>query len=513
MGVISVSLPSDGTNADVADYNTPINTIVNAINGNLDATNLAAGTITNAVNTSTAVAQGWNPLTATFTAPSGANQGNREYILNTSSDLTSILSPDMKLRFTRGTTPPTQCADFESTSSHYAQKVSPTGITFTDDFTVEAWVKLESYGVARTVLSRYDGTNGWMLRVGALGINDGRIQLMGVNGGSTNYSTTISQASIPLNRWVHIAAVLDMSAFNAATSPIYIDGALAPSFVQRAGTNPTALVQAGNLQLSAASAGEFFDGEIADVRLWNAARTSTQVRDNMNQQVNPATEANLIGYWKLNGDFTDATTNVNHLTAQNSATATTLDNPMNAKEHAVIVAVTSTTVTVQTGPNCNIPNMTLSSPVYSLEENPFGLPGGLGRNRVLGYAQILNDFSGAHNNTIEDVPGLTSTLTVPAGRQVKVTGYAYDQVMNIGSPPAIQLLVTMDNFRIAADRTQTADANEFSGAQNPIGIVSPTAGLHTFKVARNCNQNGILTTQASSDSSSALPAYLLVELV
>lgn len=42
MAVIAVSLPSDGTTADVSDYNTPITTIVNEINGNLDNTNIAA---------------------------------------------------------------------------------------------------------------------------------------------------------------------------------------------------------------------------------------------------------------------------------------------------------------------------------------------------------------------------------------------------------------------------------------------------------------------------------------
>lgn len=43
MGTISVSLPSDGSTADVADYNTPITTVVNAINGNLDNANIATG--------------------------------------------------------------------------------------------------------------------------------------------------------------------------------------------------------------------------------------------------------------------------------------------------------------------------------------------------------------------------------------------------------------------------------------------------------------------------------------
>lgn len=43
MATISVSLPSDGSTADVADYNTPITTIVNEINGNLDNANIKAG--------------------------------------------------------------------------------------------------------------------------------------------------------------------------------------------------------------------------------------------------------------------------------------------------------------------------------------------------------------------------------------------------------------------------------------------------------------------------------------
>lgn len=43
MATISVSLPSDGSTADVADYNTPITTIVNEINGNLDNANIKTG--------------------------------------------------------------------------------------------------------------------------------------------------------------------------------------------------------------------------------------------------------------------------------------------------------------------------------------------------------------------------------------------------------------------------------------------------------------------------------------
>lgn len=48
MGQISVSLPSDGSTADVSDYNGPITTIVTEINGNIDNSNVkdAAGIAT-----------------------------------------------------------------------------------------------------------------------------------------------------------------------------------------------------------------------------------------------------------------------------------------------------------------------------------------------------------------------------------------------------------------------------------------------------------------------------------
>lgn len=42
MSTISVSLPADGTVADVSDYNSPITTLVNDYNGNIDNSNIAA---------------------------------------------------------------------------------------------------------------------------------------------------------------------------------------------------------------------------------------------------------------------------------------------------------------------------------------------------------------------------------------------------------------------------------------------------------------------------------------
>jgi hypothetical protein len=48
MATVTVSLPSDGDTIDAADYNTPITTVVNEFNGNIDSTNIKAGGVTNA---------------------------------------------------------------------------------------------------------------------------------------------------------------------------------------------------------------------------------------------------------------------------------------------------------------------------------------------------------------------------------------------------------------------------------------------------------------------------------
>jgi hypothetical protein len=84
MATITVSLPSDGDTIDVADYNTPINTIVNEINGSLNADNLAAnavttakiadGNVTNAKLSTTAGEPGgaWTAWTPTISATTGS---------------------------------------------------------------------------------------------------------------------------------------------------------------------------------------------------------------------------------------------------------------------------------------------------------------------------------------------------------------------------------------------------------------------------------------------------------
>ena len=329
---------------------------------------------------STASTEGWSPLGATPDTVTA--NGNRSYsMVFNSNDLTNTISPGMRLKATRTVTAPTQCADLESSSSQYFNKTSPVGMTFTDDFVVSAWIKLESYADMR-IASRYNGTSGWTFGL----TSSGQVVMVGYNAGAANLSVVTSSQSVPLNKWVHVAAQLDMSTFTATTTTSYtmIDGVNVPASVSRGGTNPTTLVQAGNLEIGGQNGGLLpFDGKIAQVAIYSAKVTQANVLATMAQGLT-GSETSLISAYSLSNSLTDLNTgNANNLTAQNSAVATATDTPfaggsVGTTEYGIVTAATfstNTTLTVQVPEGYAIPTTGgVSAVSYSISKIPYGFP-------------------------------------------------------------------------------------------------------------------------------------------
>lgn len=320
------------------------------------------------VETAETAAGGWITPSGTFSVASGYNKGNKEFDVTTSTDLTAVIQPGNRVKIPRSTTPPTQCADLERSSSQFANRTaSITGISFTDDFTIEQWIKLESYpasGTAFMTLSRLNAaaSQGFFMQIG----NDGAARVAGYTtaGGTNRVATTVN--CLPKDEWIHLAGTMDMS---AGTGVVYVNGVV---YATVSSGTATSLIQAGDLAIgNFTSNTQYFDGKIADVRLWSVVRTATQIRDNMNQQL-VGNETNLIGYWKLNGNFNDSHANANNLTAQGSAAATNVDNPMNSTEYAIVHKITSTTMTLFGGKLYNVPNMAIDNLYYSREDSPMG---------------------------------------------------------------------------------------------------------------------------------------------
>lgn len=382
-------------------------------------------TVTNLINTIADIANlpvnGW--FGSNSSVSSVTYNGNRSYSVVTGTNLSSTISAGMRLRTTRTVSAPTQCTSLNGTNQYFNRTSANLGstMTFTDDFVVSAWVKVSSYS-AGYIASRYNGTSGWALNVNA----SGQLVLSGYNAGAANTSYIASYQSVPLNKWVHISAQLDMSSFTASTTTSYImfDGVDVPAFVARGGTNPTALVQAGNLEIGSNNGGSSpFAGKIAQVAIFNAKVTQATIRGYISQGL-AGNETSLISAYSFNNSINDLnTTNANNLTAQNSAVATNADSPFGGQadgtisstlDYGIVQRVSGTTLTVQVAEGNTIPTSGgVSSISYSNFKAPYGMPMQKDKWRIMSLIKTDTNNGSSTSNTWYNV--CSYQLSVPVG--------------------------------------------------------------------------------------------------
>lgn len=313
--------------------------------------------------------------------------GNRSYsLVVNNTDLTGTLSPGMRLRTTRTVAAPTQCTSLNGTTQYYSRaSASIAGMTFTNNWTVSAWVKITSYQNGQVIASRFNGTSGWIFSVDG----SGRPTMNGYNAGSANFKGVSAYQSLPLNRWIHFAAQVDMSTGTntPTTNYVMLNGVDVPAFITSGGTAPTALIQAGNLEIGSQNGGAFpWPGKIAQVAIYSAKVTQANILATISQGL-AGNEASLISAYSFNNSINDLNANANNLTANGSAVATNADSPFggqaggtisSTKDYAIITGATfstNTTLTVQVPEGCTIPTIGgLSLLEYSVMKVPYGMP-------------------------------------------------------------------------------------------------------------------------------------------
>jgi hypothetical protein len=449
---------------------------------------------------------GWNPLG--FSPASVTANGNRSYdLVFNGQDLSTTLSPGMRLRTTRSTAAPVQCTALNG-SNHYWSKSSPSGMTFTDDFVLSAYVKLDGYKTGDMVIaSRYNGTSGWVLFINT----NGQVVLRGYNGGSGNFSDVTSYGSVPLNRWVHVAAQLDMSAFTATTTTSYVmfDGLDVPALVSRTGTNPTALVQAGNLEIGSKNGGNnYFPGKIAQLAIYNAKVTQATIRGSLSQAL-AGNEASLVSAYSFNNSVADLTSTGNTLSPNNAVTATSADSPFGGQgnvtisstlDYAIVMKVTystNTTLTVQVPEGCTIPTTgSLSAVAYSSVATPYGFPGAKRKWRLVHVTRTLQSVT---LGSYAPVPGMQiqapvgewhvrldanavqNTVTNPSGIYVTVSD------SQSAANPAIADPVFLYHDKTAQFNlplvTESADGGYYFSALTPLYALVARFGANTTGMA------------------------------
>jgi hypothetical protein len=180
-----------------------------------------------------------------------------------------------------------------SGQGEYVDLGNPAALQIGGPIAITAWVKPAATDGLRDIVAHgyTNKPNGEVyFRVGI-----GRYQI-----GSWAGDDSVVSAAIPpedIGRWVHLAGVYDGAAWH-----LYRDGAqIATAPASRGAIHVNAPWAIG----AKGGGGErFFAGEIAEVSIWNRARTADEIRAGMGGLAGG--EPGLVGYWRLD-DATGAT--------------------------------------------------------------------------------------------------------------------------------------------------------------------------------------------------------------
>ena len=352
--------------------------------------------------------------------------------------------------------------DLELSSSQYLSisDASQTGLDITGDITIEAWIKLESLpsavGQFFVIASKNDISNNYKGYTFAIRNTAGgtapanSLQFYWRDSGGVNTTSFGSTTALTTGVWYHVAAVADVS---AASVSIYLNGsALTTETYASAATSISD--NNDDFRIGAIANGasivEYFDGLIDDVRVWSDIRTGTEIVSNFDKEL-LGTEANLVGYWKLNNSLLDETSNNNDLTNNGSAVFNTDHPPIYRTLGEYLGAGSATTKLLlhlngnSTDSSGNGNNGTDTNITYSQANGKFGQGAGFnGSNSWITRANLMSATNTATISMWVKMTNFTNTIQAIGGISAdNVNGSFFFYAYNSNS--AIRALIRTNN--------------------------------------------------------------------
>jgi pimeloyl-ACP methyl ester carboxylesterase len=212
----------------------------------------------------------------------------------------------------------THSVDFERNSTQSFSAPDTSSLDISGTISIEAWIKLESAptGTNYGIVSKGTGTDdAYSFRIRDIGGGQNQLNFAYHNG--SNFTERSWDINIPVETWTHVATVVSPS---TQSIRLYVNGIENTGSAD--GTGTSIKNSAGSLHIGNDLFGQnrHFDGIIDEVRVWNVARTASEIVENMDNEL-VGDEAGLVGYWTFNGSsLEDATANNNDLTAVNGPT-------------------------------------------------------------------------------------------------------------------------------------------------------------------------------------------------
>ncbi|MCB9059476.1 MAG: T9SS type A sorting domain-containing protein [Calditrichae bacterium] len=192
-----------------------------------------------------------------------------------------------------------QAGDLEN--SGYVRVFPTEAMQITGNLTMEAWIYATGPGMDP-------------LWGGIVMNNEGRYELArtkdglmrwAINNGNLGWNWQATQFKLPENQWLHIAVVYDQS-----TVKTYINGTLFSSIpgtgvINDYHTTNNQFWIGGRQNVSQ----QRFQGLIDEVRVWNRARTASEIKttynDTLSAKYYATADSGLVGYWRLDETDTD----------------------------------------------------------------------------------------------------------------------------------------------------------------------------------------------------------------
>lgn len=162
----------------------------------------------------------------------------------------------------------------------------------TSRYTIEFWMKLTDTSSDHHILGKRESCASVNYQVAKTSTH-ANIHWSASTGNKNQFMST-NFAPIP-NAWTHFAF-----SYDGDTMSIYVNGTLDNKDTITTGDENTADLMIGT---SSDCAGLFI-GEMDEVRIWNIARSSSEITNSYDVRLNP-TESGLIGYWNFDEDSLD----------------------------------------------------------------------------------------------------------------------------------------------------------------------------------------------------------------
>ena len=289
-----------------------------------------------------------------------------------------------------------------------------------DNFTIEAWVKVEATSPAFTIFHNGSGdqeTGIWL----AIWNGQIRFDINGVTNGDV-LLTTDHHASLIDNKWHHIAATR-----NGTSKKIYLDGKLVYSATVGSETIGS---EGSRVCIGTANNDAYtFIGKIDEVRFWNDERDVDDIRDNMFSEV--TADSSLVAYYKFNEGSSDSVEDDCHAThtdadlaitqsgsasTNNWATAGNFD-----KGSSTLVMAKSGTQTITCLHSTDINNLTINDGSTTQLFTP-NLDSGI--LDILGNLTVNEKLKNHASSASGRIRMKTAGKTITVGSDVKTTALA-----------------------------------------------------------------------------------------